>query len=157
MLPIRTILYPTDFSETAECAFPLACALARDYGARLIVLHVYPPPLGHDQVLALRDPEEYEKQFWAALNSLKTDDPNVAIEYELAEGDAASEILCVAQNSRCDLIVMGTVGRTGVPRFFMGSVAEQVVREAACPVLTVKFPAAVAELPPPSERETASR
>jgi len=157
MLPIRTILYPTDFSETAECAFPLACALARDYGARLIVLHVYPPPLGHDQVLALRDPEEYEKQFWTALYGLKTDDPKVAIEYELAEGDAASEILCVAQNSHCDLIVMGTLGRTGVSRFFMGSVAEQVVREAACPVLTVKIPTAVAELPPPSERETASR
>jgi nucleotide-binding universal stress UspA family protein len=157
MLPIRTILYPTDFSETAECAFPLACALARDYGARLIVLHVYPPPLGHDQVLALRDPEEYEKQFWTALYGFKTDDPKVAIEYELAEGEAASEILCVAQNSYCDLIVMATQGRTGVPRFFLGSVAEKVVREAACPVLTVKMPAAGAESLPAFKQETASR
>ena len=44
MLPIRTILFPTDFSERSACAFPLACALARDYGAKLVLVHVVVPP-----------------------------------------------------------------------------------------------------------------
>jgi len=45
MLPVKTILHPTDFSETSAHAFPLACALARDHGARLVVLHVAPLPV----------------------------------------------------------------------------------------------------------------
>jgi len=62
------------------------------------------------------------------------------------EGDVATEILRLAQETGSDLIVMGTHGRTGLARLLMGSVAEQVVRKAPCPVLTVKtpFPAAPA-------------
>jgi universal stress protein A len=156
MLPMHTILHPTDFSETAEGAFPLACSLARDHGARLIVLHVYPPPLGHDEVIARRQPEAYEKPFWSALRRVRTDDAKIDIEHRLVEGDAAAEILRVAQEADCDLIVMGTLGRTGLPRLLMGSVAEKIVRRASCPVLTVKVPSPVASSALNTQRERTS-
>jgi universal stress protein A len=65
----------------------------------------------------------------------------------VAEGDPAEMILRVAEEVHADLIVMGTHGRTGLSRLLMGSVAEQVVRRAPCPVLTMKapFPAEQAE------------
>jgi len=65
-----------------------------------------------------------------------------AVLLEEEDGDAAEEILRVAEEVRCDLIVMGTHGRSGLGRLLMGSVAEQVMRKARCPVLTVKCPAA---------------
>jgi nucleotide-binding universal stress UspA family protein len=58
----------------------------------------------------------------------------------LAEGDPAAEIIRAAQETGAELIVMGTHGRTGLQRLLMGSVAEQVLRKASCPVLTVKAP-----------------
>jgi nucleotide-binding universal stress UspA family protein len=64
-------------------------------------------------------------------------------EHRAVEGDAVHEILTFAKENPCDLIVMGTHGRTGLGRFLMGSVAEGVVRKAPCPVLTVKTPFAV--------------
>jgi nucleotide-binding universal stress UspA family protein len=64
------------------------------------------------------------------------------VERRLVIGDPALEILDEAQESKVDLIVMGTHGRSGLGRLLMGSVAESVVRKAACPVLTVKAPIA---------------
>jgi nucleotide-binding universal stress UspA family protein len=58
----------------------------------------------------------------------------------LTDGEPYAEILRVAEDDGCDLIVMGTHGRTGLRRLLMGSVAEQVLRQASCPVLTVKTP-----------------
>jgi quercetin dioxygenase-like cupin family protein len=65
-------------------------------------------------------------------------DPLIIVEHRVAEGDAAEEIVHLAQAVPCDLIVMGTHGRTGWNRFLTGSVAEEVVRRATCPVLTIK-------------------
>jgi nucleotide-binding universal stress UspA family protein len=62
------------------------------------------------------------------------------VEHWIFQGDPATEILAAAEKIKCDLIVMGTHGRTGLGRLLMGSVAEQVVRKAPCPVLTVKTP-----------------
>jgi nucleotide-binding universal stress UspA family protein len=62
------------------------------------------------------------------------------VERRLEEGLAVTEVLRVAQEVNADLIVMGTHGRTGLARLLMGSVAEQVLRKALCPVLTVKTP-----------------
>jgi len=121
MFPVRTILYPTDFSVCSQPALDLAFALARDCHARLIVLHVAEPAL----VVDYGDFEEA-----ADCNS----------EFRLEEGDPAEKILHVAQEVPCDLIVMGTHGRTGLGRLLMGSVAEKVLRRAPCPVLTVKTP-----------------
>jgi nucleotide-binding universal stress UspA family protein len=141
MLPTHTILYPTDLCESSPRVFELACALARDHGARLIVLHVQLPPLGTAEVIERRDPQVYYAGVWQALRQLQPPAANILVEHELAVGHPASEILRVARETQAGLIVMGTHGRSGLGRLVMGSVAEAVVREASCPVLTVKFPA----------------
>jgi universal stress protein A len=141
MLAIQTILHPTDFSERSEHAFWLACALARDYGARLIVLHVADAPVvAYGEGVAPPDPEELRAAAQEQLDRLQALHANIRAEHRVEEGDAVVEILRVAQEAHADLIVMGTHGRTGLWRLLMGSVAEQVVRQAVCPVLTVKTP-----------------
>jgi nucleotide-binding universal stress UspA family protein len=133
MLPIQTILHPTDFSERSDHAFRLAHSLARDRGACLIVLHVMPVPL-------VEEKRGYREEMAEELSRIGSPDSKVRVEHRLEEGDAATQILQVAQETGCDLIVMGTHGRTGLGRLLMGSVAEQVLRRASCPVLTVKAP-----------------
>jgi nucleotide-binding universal stress UspA family protein len=140
MLPIKSILHPTDFSERSRDAYKLACSLAHDYGARLIVLHVYPPPLSYGEMIARRPPDGYEHQLWDQLHQIHVPEPGVEVEYWLEEGEPGQLIVSVAIDRHCDLIVMGTHGRTGLPRLLLGSVAEQVLRTAPCPVLTVKAP-----------------
>jgi universal stress protein A len=140
MTKIDTILHPTDFSEPAECAFKLACSLARDHRARLVVLHVIPPPRSHAEVLARAAPDSYGDQMWRELQSIHPPDAAVTVDRLLQEGHPAKEIVQTAIDYNCGLIVMGTHGRTGLRRLLMGSVAEEVSREAACPVLTVKTP-----------------
>ena len=141
MLKIRTILHPTDFSERSEFAFRLACSLARDYGARLTVLHVAEPPMAVAGEGILWLPLAVDEQPpRERLQQLRPADPKVQVEHRLVEGDAAAEILRVAEETKCDMIVLGTHGRTGLGRVLMGSVAEQIVRKALCSVLTVKTP-----------------
>jgi len=70
-------------------------------------------------------------------------DPSVSFEHKLLAGDPAAAIVEAADQENVDLIVLGTHGRTGLTRLLMGSVAENVVRKAKCPVLTVKHPSAV--------------
>jgi nucleotide-binding universal stress UspA family protein len=133
MLPVQTILHPTDFSERSGYAFQLACSLARDRGARLVVLHVMPVPLAQEKRL-------YREEMEGELNRLGAPDPGVRVERRLEEGDPAAQILRVAEETGCELIAMGSHGRTGLGRLLTGSVAEQVMRRAPCPVLTVKAP-----------------
>jgi nucleotide-binding universal stress UspA family protein len=133
MFPIKTILHPTDFSETSEHAFRLACSLARERGARLVVLHVVPTSLSAEQRGFGEDIEE-------ELSRVSMPDANVDVERRLEEGDPTRVILRVARELNSDLIVLGSHGRTGFGRLLMGSVAEQLLREACCPVLTVKTP-----------------
>jgi nucleotide-binding universal stress UspA family protein len=141
MLPIHTILHPTDFSDRSDRALILACALARDYGARLIVLHVAPlPTLVYAEGVVPPDPELTLGAAREQLNRLTVPDANVRAERRFEQGDPAAGILRVARELPADLIVMGTHGRTGLRRLLMGSVAEQVVRQAPCPVLTVTAP-----------------
>jgi nucleotide-binding universal stress UspA family protein len=147
MLEIQTILHPTDLSPLSEYAFRLACSLARDHGAHLIVLHVRPPEilLAESPYVLPPDPVQVWEHWQEELRQLQPPDPTVAVEHVLKEGNPASEILRTAQEKDCDLIVMGTHGRTGVRRVLLGSVAEQVLRRASCPVLTVKGPVALLE------------
>lgn len=143
MLNLRAVLTAADFSASSEDAFRVARALARDYGARLVVLHVAtPPPLvtpGELQ-LALERPHGYRAELEKRLRLVYAADSPAGVAYEVELGEPALEILKAARELGCDLIVMGTHGRTGVGRLLMGSVAEQVVRQATCPVLTVKTP-----------------
>jgi nucleotide-binding universal stress UspA family protein len=136
MLAIRTILHPTDFSEQSASAFHLAWSLARDHGARLVVLHVYPPPVAHGELVARRQPNGFHEQLWEQMHRLQAPE-GVGVDYRLEEGDAADQIVLTARRLDCDLVVMGTHGRSGVSRLLMGSAAEQVLRRSPCPVLTV--------------------
>jgi nucleotide-binding universal stress UspA family protein len=137
-LAISTILYPTDLGELAEEAFAMACSLASVSGARLVVAHVYPPPICHGEVVARREPDGYEEDLWRLLQRYKPANSSVAVEYRLIEGEAADEIVRLAQEEACDLIVLGTEGRKGLTRLLMGSIAEEILRHAPCPVLTIR-------------------
>jgi nucleotide-binding universal stress UspA family protein len=140
MTPIRTILFPTDFSQHADNAFQLACSLARDHGARIVVLHVATPPpivLPEGVVTEFNVPE-YLEGVRRQLEQIKSPDPALRLERRLEQGDPGSEIVRVAKEVGADWIVIGTHGRTGLLRLVLGSVAEQVLRKAPCPVLTVR-------------------
>ena len=143
MLPIHTILPPTDFSEHSEHAFRLACGLARDYSARLIVLHVWsmPPPV-FGEVVPVPPPtaDAYLAETEQKLHQLQPTGPDVDVEHRLQEGDPVSMILRVATEAHVDLIILGTHGRTGLSRLLRGSLAEQILRRAPCPVVAVKNP-----------------
>jgi len=148
MFAIRTILHPTDFSEQSEYALRLACALARDHGAHLIVLHVAPPPvIASAEGVFHSEPEYCLEPLREQLHQLQTPDVG-RVDRRVEEGEPEDEILRVAQESNADLIVMGTHGRTGLDRLLLGSVAEQVVRQASCPVMTVKTPIPAAAASP---------
>jgi nucleotide-binding universal stress UspA family protein len=141
MLTIKTILHPTDFSNNSAFALQLACSLAQDYGARLVVLHVAAPPvIIYSEGVVPPDPESDREALRQNLLEVPPWDPKVAVEHQMVEGDAATEILRQAVATNANLIVMGTHGRKGLTRLLMGSVAEQVVRRAPCPVVTVKTP-----------------
>ncbi len=139
MLPIRTILHPTDFSDSARGAFELACALARDYSAGLVLVHVVPQArvFAPDGIaVPIGAEESYEPH--ARLAHLNPDDPTVKTDHRVLNGDPADQILKAAKDVNADLIVMGTHGSGGLTRLLMGSVAESVMRKAPCPVLTVR-------------------
>lgn len=143
MLPIRTILHPTDFSENSALAFRLACSLAKDYGARLIVLHVQEPPLVlYGEGVMPYPVEGTREELRAELQKMKPASPGIPVEHRLVEGLGAEEILKAAEETKCDVILMGTHGRTGLNRLLMGSLAEEIVRKAPCPVVTVRAPLA---------------
>jgi len=156
MLSFQTILHPTDFSTNSAAAFQLACSLARDHGARLIVLHVAAPLVaiyGDGIVPVALEPEVQREGLAEQLHQVQPQSGQVRVEHRLADGDPALEILNAAQQSKCDLIVLGTHGRTGLARLLMGSVAEQVVRKAQCPVLTVKTPVPASAASPALKQE----
>ena len=140
MLAVHTILHPTDFSEQSGYALRLAGALARDHGARLVLLHVALPPMPvyGGEVLVAVPPSSHDEERHH-LDRLEVPE-GVSTVSRLVEGAPVEEILHTASEISADLIVMGTHGRTGLARLLMGSVAEQVVRKARCPVLTVKTP-----------------
>jgi nucleotide-binding universal stress UspA family protein len=140
MLPIRQILVPIDWSASSVRAFRLATSLAREHGGRLLLLHVVPLPA----VMYGPPAESYLDHLREELDRMKGSDPGVGAECLLAEGDPARAILSAVREGRCDLIVMGTHGRKGLNRLLTGSVAEEVVRKAPCPVLTVKAEGPVA-------------
>ena len=141
MIALRKILVPHDFSDTSEAAVRYAIALAHNFNAQLLLLHVSDKatfematefPLGLDGTLedAVRE------------RLLKILTPREQIEFkptfEFRSGSPAAEIVKYAKEGDVDLIVMGTHGRGFVAHVVLGSVAEKVVRTAPCPVLTVR-------------------
>jgi len=133
------ILFPTDFSTLGQTALEMATSLARDRDAKLLIVHVEEPPLtygGGALYYGIQEPDRVELQ--RMLSEVVPTDPAVGFEHRLMIGSPAGAIIHLAEKENVDMIVMPTHGRTGVLRLLMGSVAEEVVRKAKCPVLTVK-------------------
>ena len=158
-MSIRTILHPTDFSDCSRYAFRLAGMLAREQGARLIVLHVKPtlgPMVAYGEALTELEPEGSQEKLLEVLHRLRLSDPKVQVEHRLVEGQGAEQILRQADEIGADLIVMGTHRRSGLGRLLMGSVAGEVVRNARCPVITVKIPHPISHPKQPAAAEPAA-
>jgi len=135
----KTILFPTDFSHASDAALPHAEALARQSGARLLIVHVEEPPLAYGGgELYYGIPEPSSERILKMLEDVKPVDPSVPFAHRLTMGDPAGEIVRVAADEGAEMIVLGTHGRTGVTRLLMGSVAEAIVRRAPCPVLVYR-------------------
>jgi nucleotide-binding universal stress UspA family protein len=141
MSSFKTILHPTDFSPSASQALRIACSLAREHGGKLILLHVVQRPVSSVAGMPVPPPPPPAidwSRLQAELNAVAAGIKDVAVEPRLLEGEPASTIVDLARESRADMIIIGSHGRTGVNRLLLGSVAEHVVRKASCPVLTVK-------------------
>jgi nucleotide-binding universal stress UspA family protein len=136
---IRVILHPTDFSVDSEAALRVARWLARERGARLIVLHVAVlEDLLAGTPAAEIDPRLDREALEDVRKRVEGPDLKHRVESMLRRGYAAEGILQTAEEVDCDVIVMGTNGRSGLSRLLMGSVAEHVLAKADCPVLVAK-------------------
>ena len=143
MLTLRTVLCPTDFSDVSARAETYAAALARHYDASLHLLHVDPPmpvmaPYGEIPV----DARMFEEQREVAEAELakageRARAGGLTVETTMKGGHPAREILALADRAQADMLVIGTHGRGGVEHLLLGSVAEKIMRKAACPVLVV--------------------
>jgi universal stress protein A len=139
--PFRNILCPVDFDDSSMHALDTAGEIARQSDGTVFVLHVVPmivPPIGMPVYVQL-----YEGQRQTAAAKLEEIARKrlTGLKYELVAemGDPAPVILRTATRARADLVVMASHGRRGFSRLFLGSVAELVLRESKCPVLTVRY------------------
>lgn len=133
------ILFPTDFSHTGDAALEYAASMARDRGATLLIVHVEEPPIayaGGEFYYGLPNPTPAELR--GLLEDVKPSDPGVPVERRLVSGHPATAVCRIAKDEDVECIVIGTHGRTGLTRLLMGSVAEEIVRHAPCPVLTFR-------------------
>jgi nucleotide-binding universal stress UspA family protein len=146
MSRIRRILHPSDFSRASAAAFAKAVDMAKTNRAELLVVHVMAPvlPFVGDGYVSPKVYEEIEARAHAEaqkqLNVLvaKAKKAGARVKSVLMEGMPHEQILRAARSKRADLVVLGTHGRTGLARLFIGSVASRVVSMATCPVLTVR-------------------
>jgi nucleotide-binding universal stress UspA family protein len=146
-MEIKSILFPTDFSEGSAEALKYAVEFANRYGAKLYVLHViydvakasgwYVPHVSMDAIYKdIQEGARKELDNFGVneLGGLKN------IERIVLTGVPYQEIMNCAVKNKIDMIIIGTHGRTGIDRILFGSTAAQVVRNAPCPVLTVMIP-----------------
>jgi nucleotide-binding universal stress UspA family protein len=145
MIALRKILVATDFSESADAAVAYGRAFARTFDATLYLLHVVDDMylrLGRDAYAAVLPDlqEDVEREARQRLARIAADDElsSLTVEMVITSGATAQAIVDYAEKETIQLIIVGTHGRSGVAHFFMGSVAERVVRTAHCPVLTVR-------------------
>jgi nucleotide-binding universal stress UspA family protein len=142
-MTFKKILCPTDFSEGSDQALRVASRLANEHGAELVLVHAWFIP-----AIAQTLEHPYPPSVVQALVDGSNRSVEVAVEKakasgaarvrgELVNGPAWSEIVAMLEGQGFDLCVIGTHGRTGFSRMFMGSVAERVVRHAPCSVLAV--------------------
>jgi len=141
-MTVRRILAPVDFSEPSLDSLECAIHLARALGADLVLLHVLEPVHANWDLPRMQGAEQIRDHWKARLVNLagvvKT--LGLSATYEIRSGYPSDSILACALQQRSELIVMGTHGRRGRGEIPIGSVAEAVLKEAPCPVLTVKHP-----------------
>ena len=141
MLPIRRLLFPTDFSDGAALAFPQAAALAAWHDAELHILHVRERATAPEKTLPVSF-DVLREWLGHASDTGPTDDLDLEalslVQHQVDDGAAAEEIVAYAEAEGIDLVVMSTHGRRGVQRMLVGSVTEEVVRTVPCPVLAVR-------------------
>jgi nucleotide-binding universal stress UspA family protein len=138
-IQLKNILYATDFSPAAAAAVPYAAGLAKHYGSELYAMHVRPPAVN-----PMAPPEswgslEEAAKILAEQERRKLLDMFVGIKPRvlIKEGDIWPHLAAAIDSNHIDLVVVGTRGRSGVRKFFLGSAAEEIFRQAPCPVLTV--------------------
>jgi nucleotide-binding universal stress UspA family protein len=138
-IQLRNVLFLTDFSPAANAAIPYATEVAKRFGAKLFALHMRTPvinPMTEPatwSTLEKAAEAEMQSQRKILQKSFLGLEPQILIE----EGNLYATLLDVVEKNKIDLIVLGTHGRSGAAKFFLGSVAEEIFRHAPCPVLTV--------------------
>jgi nucleotide-binding universal stress UspA family protein len=146
MVSIQSIMVPVDFSERSTVAAEFAVSLAEEYNAKLYVLHVNEPVHAYAYVYDYF-PGDFQQNM---INRLTEELSNVIprdikerldVEEILEEGGPAHHIIVEkAKELGIDVIVIATHGRTGLAHVLLGSVAENVVRHAPCPVFVIRTP-----------------
>ncbi len=148
MVKLQNILCPTDFSELSVGAINYAVLLAEAFAARLHLLHVvdqayqYWMAMGPETFPVGPAPEELIKTATKQMEDFASQyvPEKLQASREIISGRPFLEIIRVAKEKKCDLIVIGTHGRGALSQVLLGSVAEKVVRKAPCPVLSVRDP-----------------
>jgi universal stress protein A len=144
-LALSRILVPVDFSARSRKAIQYATRLARQFNAKLVLLHVvepmvYPADLGYAPSSVQTVGIDYSQAAKDKLLHWRSKElpPEVDSEIRVVVGKPFQEITAVARKMKADLIVLSTHGYTGIKHVLLGSTAERVVRHAACPVLTLR-------------------
>ena len=143
----KVILYGTDYSAASESALIVAESLARDLGAKLLIVHVSQEELAPVGELFDEEPAPEQSEL-KRLQSVLPLDSRTEYEHRLIYGEPGSEkitqpaeeLLQLADQVGAEMIVLGTHARSAVSRALMGSVADTIIRQATCPVVTVKGP-----------------
>jgi nucleotide-binding universal stress UspA family protein len=137
-MTLRKVLCPIAFEENSMVALNVAKKIAANQGATLVLTHVAPVvmvPMEWTLEPYKAAAEDAQERLQKIAEQLGAD---VKCEIIVRVGDPPQGIIGVAVSTKADLIVMATHGRTGISHFVLGSVAERVVREAPCPVLTIR-------------------
>ena len=140
MKPRKKVLHPTDFTELYKRALRTALTLAQKNGARLILLHVQEPQAEGE--FGVSPPEPEEEEILTELQRLVPEDLFIEVDFRVAYGNVAEEIINTASYMQCDLIVLAKHGeRNFLTRWFHAIVAEHVIESAPCEVIAVGQPA----------------
>ena len=135
---LKRILVPLDGSGFSVQALPEASKLAQASGATLVLARIVEPTNVHPRYVPEHDPQEQARQVDGYLNEVKSRvDSSIPVEIVHGFGSPSRVLLELAESQNIDLVVMATHGRSGLDRFFLGSVAENVLRASQTPVLLV--------------------